>query len=150
MRIAATVIDKRFNTGASLYAPAAPGGLRSPARAGRGLLPRRRGRRGARSVFTNHQNQAQDHKANAPAPFQWTDPTKRRSWERGVEPIESYRQEHGITDRDNALGIEPQDGFERAAPERRENRLREIRRDIGHEHHLEHPRELGRGMGIGR
>ncbi len=79
-----------------------------------------------------------------------TDPAKRRSWERGVELIEGYRQEHGVTDRDNALGTEPQDGFERAARERRENRLREIRLDMGHEHVHEHAIELEHGLGIGR
>jgi hypothetical protein len=79
-----------------------------------------------------------------------TDPAKRRSWERGVELIEGYRQERGISDRDRALGAEPQDGFERAARERREHRLREIRRDMGHEHVHEHAIELEHGLGIGR
>lgn len=79
-----------------------------------------------------------------------SDPAKRRSWESGVELIEGYRQERGVTDRHSALGAEPQDASERAARERRENRLRQIRRDMGHEHVHEHAIELDHSLGIGR
>ena len=36
-----------------------------------------------------------------------SDPERRKAWERGVEAIEAYRQEHGVTDRGRALGAEP-------------------------------------------
>ncbi len=77
------------------------------------------------------------------------DPAKAKSWERGLGLIEDYRQEHGITDRHNALGAEPQDGFERAARERRENRLRQVRLQLGREHVHEHTLELEHSLGIG-
>jgi hypothetical protein len=33
-----------------------------------------------------------------------SDPTKREAWDRAVRGIGGYRQQHGIGDRDNALG----------------------------------------------
>jgi hypothetical protein len=78
-----------------------------------------------------------------------SDPAKAKSWERGVELIEGYRQERGISDRERALGAEPQDGFERAARERRENRLRQIRLQLGRERVHEHTLELDHSLGIG-
>lgn len=78
-----------------------------------------------------------------------SDPARAKSWERGVELIEGYRQEHGISDKDRALGAEPRDGFERAGHERQQNRLRETRRELGHEHVHDHAIELGHSLGIG-
>ena len=37
------------------------------------------------------------------------DPEGAKLWDRAAERIEGYRQEHGITDPANALGIEPSD-----------------------------------------
>ena len=74
--------------------------------------------------------------------------TKQRAWDRGVAEIEGYRQEHRVTDRDSALGAEPQSGFERAGHERQQNRLAEVHRELGHEHHLAHTIELGHSIGM--
>jgi conjugative relaxase-like TrwC/TraI family protein len=50
------------------------------------------------------------------------EPAERRAWDRAAGEIESYRQEHGIRDRDNALGRQPERGhnsLERDAVRRR-------------------------------
>ena len=64
--------------------------------------------------------------------------------------IEGYRQERGVTDKHRALGAEPRDVFERAERERREHRLREVRRDLGRERAHERAIELEHSLGIGR
>jgi hypothetical protein len=46
------------------------------------------------------------------------DPAKRESWDRGVKRIESYRQEHGVTDKSRAFGTRPQ---EQSAREKRQS-----------------------------
>jgi hypothetical protein len=69
-----------------------------------------------------------------------TDPARLARWERGVELIECHRQAHGIKDRRSALGREPESGFSRAAWERSENRLAEVRRQLGL------GREIGRSI----
>jgi hypothetical protein len=79
-----------------------------------------------------------------------TDPTKRNTWERGVEAIERYRQEHGVSDKSQALGAEPKGGAERARRNNELRRLRQVQRELGLEAGLSRSRELGRGMGIGR
>ena len=45
--------------------------------------------------------------------------------------IEGYRERHGIRDRDNALGREPESGAERSAWGSEQRRLRESRRSLG-------------------
>jgi len=69
----------------------------------------------------------------------------RKAWERGVEAIEAYRQEHGVTDRGRALGAEPSRGVE---GERAQRLLREVQLNLGREVRLERSKELGRGMEI--
>jgi hypothetical protein len=56
------------------------------------------------------------------------DPVKRESWDRGVTKIESYRQEHGVTDKSRAFGTRPQ---ERSAQKAAERSLRRIQRELG-------------------
>ena len=83
------------------------------------------------------------------------DPEKRRAWDRGVEGIERYRLEHGITDKDNALGREPERGAERSSWETQHSRLAEQQQGLQREQtrvasrDMEH--DLGHGieMGIG-
>jgi hypothetical protein len=60
-----------------------------------------------------------------------SDPTKRKSWERGVEGIERYRQEHGISDRERAFGAEPKGRSERASWNTQRRRLAEQQRQLG-------------------
>ncbi|HEU4906054.1 MAG TPA: hypothetical protein VFT19_08070 [Solirubrobacterales bacterium] len=57
-----------------------------------------------------------------------SDPEKRRSWEAGVRTIEGYRQEHGVKDRDHALGQDTSRSAERA---REQARLRQSQRELG-------------------
>jgi hypothetical protein len=77
-------------------------------------------------------------------------PTERNTWERGVEGIERYRQENGVTDKSHALGVESKGGAERARRNNELRRLRQVQRELGLEAGLSRSRELGRGMGIGR
>ncbi len=79
-----------------------------------------------------------------------SDPPKRKAWDRGLEMIEGYRQEHAITDPSRAFGAEPKGGAERARREAQLRRLRQVQRELGREVHHERTRELGRGLGIGR
>jgi conjugative relaxase-like TrwC/TraI family protein len=72
-------------------------------------------------------------------------PPERARWERGLSAIERYRQAHGITDSQRALGAEPGSGFEQAAYERARNRLAEVQRELGRSeltHELSHSIEL--------
>jgi AAA domain/TrwC relaxase len=77
------------------------------------------------------------------------DPAKRESWDLGVKKIESYRQEHGVTDKSRAFGTRPQ---ERSAPKAAERSLRRIQRELGLKRQLARARraERGIGRGIGR
>lgn len=77
------------------------------------------------------------------------DPAKRESWDRGVKKIESYRQEHGVTDKSRAFGTRPQ---ERSARKAAERSLRRIQRELGLKRQLARVRraERGFGRGIGR
>jgi hypothetical protein len=79
-----------------------------------------------------------------------SDPAKRQTWDRAVRGIEGYRQQHGIRDRDNALGAEPESRTGRAAREAQERRLRESQRELGREVTATRAQSLGKGMGIGR
>ena len=60
-----------------------------------------------------------------------SEPQKRESWERGVEGIERYRQEHRVTDRRSALGAEPRGGMERHDWEAQQRRVAETQRALG-------------------
>jgi hypothetical protein len=72
------------------------------------------------------------------------DPAKRREWERGVEGVESYRQEHGIKDPHRAFGREA----ERLEQQQARRRLRETQRALGLEPQGVRTRDLGRSAGI--
>ncbi|MDX6601114.1 MAG: hypothetical protein QOF13_316 [Solirubrobacterales bacterium] len=77
------------------------------------------------------------------------DPAKRENWNRGVKKIESYRQQHGVTDKSRAFGTRPQ---ERSARKAAERSLRRIQRELGLKRQLARARraERGIGRGIGR
>jgi hypothetical protein len=79
-----------------------------------------------------------------------TDPAKRKAWDRGVEGIERYRQEHGIKDLGRAFGREAEHGAERARQAAARRRLNETQRVLGLGQGAARARDLGRGMGIGR
>jgi conjugative relaxase-like TrwC/TraI family protein len=78
-----------------------------------------------------------------------TDPDRRWAWDRSVAQIERYRQEHGIRDRDTALGAEPRDPIVRAEHRQAMEALRRAQRQL----RLEQARqarvlEQTRSMGI--
>jgi hypothetical protein len=74
------------------------------------------------------------------------DPVKRESWDSGVGKIESYREEHGVTDKSRAFGTRPQ---ERSAPKAAERSLRRIQRELGLKRQLARARWAERGIGRG-
>ena len=74
------------------------------------------------------------------------DLAKRESWDRGVRKIESYRQEHGVTDKSRAFGTRPQEQSARKAAERS---LRRIQRELGLKRQLARARQAERGFGRG-
>lgn len=81
------------------------------------------------------------------------DPVKARAWDRGVQGIESYRLERGVTDAGHAFGREPVSGPERAAREAAQRRLAEAQRRLGLEQQLtlrDRTRSIERGFSIGR
>ncbi|HEY0278379.1 MAG TPA: hypothetical protein VGC32_08935 [Solirubrobacterales bacterium] len=49
---------------------------------------------------------------------------RRATWDQAVRGIEGYRQQHGIRDRDRALGAEPSDRAARRARERADDSIR--------------------------
>jgi hypothetical protein len=57
------------------------------------------------------------------------DPGERRAWDRGVDQIEGWRAEHGIRDRDNALGSP-------TGSEHEDRRLRDQRRILERQQRL--------------
>jgi conjugative relaxase-like TrwC/TraI family protein len=79
-----------------------------------------------------------------------SDPAKRKAWDRGVEGIERYRQEHGVKDLGKAFGSEAKRGAERARQVAARRQLNETQRVLGLGQHAARARDLGRGMGIGR
>ena len=83
-----------------------------------------------------------------------SDPTKSKAWDRGVKEIESYRQEHGVTDKHRAFGREPESISQRAAREAAQRRLRETQLRLGRERQLaqerKRARNIERGFSIGR
>lgn len=83
-----------------------------------------------------------------------TESSKAREWDHGALGIERYRREYGVTDRNSALGKQPQTGFQRAAHEAAERRLRQAQQRL-HLHQqlkrtMERVREAGRGLGLSR
>jgi len=79
-----------------------------------------------------------------------TEPTKRRAWDRGVGEIETYRQRHGIKDRDRAFGRDPGQAAERSRQERARQQLLQTQRTLGLRQRREKTRSLGRGLGLFR
>jgi conjugative relaxase-like TrwC/TraI family protein len=76
-----------------------------------------------------------------------SDPAKRKAWERGVERIERYRQEHGITDPQRALGSQAE-GLDRIPQRQAERTLRESQRSLGRQMEATQARDLGRSHGL--
>ena len=58
------------------------------------------------------------------------DVRKAVAWNQGVEAICSYRQRHGVQDREHALGPEPQEPSARAERARAELALRRAQRQL--------------------
>ena len=83
-----------------------------------------------------------------------TDPAKAKTWDRGVQDVESYRLEHGVRDTRSAFGREPQDAVARAVREAARRRLAETQRRLGREQQLaktkQRIRSAERGFSIGR
>jgi conjugative relaxase-like TrwC/TraI family protein len=79
-----------------------------------------------------------------------SDPVKRKAWDRGVEGIERYRQEHGVKDLGRPFGRRAEHGAERARQVAARRRLTETQRALGLGQHAVRSRDLSRGMGIGR
>jgi conjugative relaxase-like TrwC/TraI family protein len=76
-----------------------------------------------------------------------SDPVKRREWDGAVRRIEGYRERHGVVDKDNALGREPESGTARASWQAEQSRLVQSQRELGREQ--VHERALDRGIEIG-
>jgi hypothetical protein len=69
---------------------------------------------------------------------------RRETWDAAVRGIEGYRQQHGIRDRDTALGAEPGDRAARLARERAAESIRRAQRRL----ELEQARQIERSMEI--
>lgn len=76
------------------------------------------------------------------------DRAKQQTWDRAVRGIEGYRQQHGIVDRDNALGPKPDSHTGRATREAQERRLQSSQRELGRGQGRE--RSVDRGIELGR
>jgi conjugative relaxase-like TrwC/TraI family protein len=59
-----------------------------------------------------------------------SDPAKRGHWDKAVRGIEGYRQEHGIRDRDNALGGKPKDRSAELAQQQARQSLQRLQRSL--------------------
>ena len=75
-----------------------------------------------------------------------TAPRLLEAWNQGVAEIHSYRQAHGVSDRERALGAEPRAGFEHVAWERAAERLEERQHELGISHERTLVREIGFGL----
>jgi conjugative relaxase-like TrwC/TraI family protein len=71
-----------------------------------------------------------------------TDSAEARAWDRGVQGVERYRLEHGVRDKSNAFGHEPDDALARMTREAAQRRLGEVQRRLNLEHQLDRTREL--------
>ncbi len=60
-----------------------------------------------------------------------SDPAGRATWESAARGIEAWRMEHGIRDRDTALGPEPGRESDRRSRQWAEQAIRRARRDLG-------------------
>ena len=59
-----------------------------------------------------------------------SDPAKREHWDKAVGGIEGYRQQHGIRDRDNALGGKPKDRSAELAQQQARQSLQRLQRSL--------------------
>jgi conjugative relaxase-like TrwC/TraI family protein len=83
-----------------------------------------------------------------------SDPAKRQTWDRAVRGIEGYRHQHGVVDRDNALGRRPEFEPKRSTWESQRRELRESQRRLERSQAVERFRDLhrtiDRGIDLGR
>jgi conjugative relaxase-like TrwC/TraI family protein len=77
-----------------------------------------------------------------------SDPERGGTWDRAVGGIEGYRQEHGIEDRDSALGKEPRSGVEQMRWHQQRSRLAEQQQELRQEHAAELDIDYGMEIGI--
>ncbi len=114
-----------------------------------------------RQVLTEREEQALTAARLSPPPYivkelgeRPREPAKAKAWDQGVKTIESYRQEHGVTDRRRALGREPQSNSQKAAREAARRRVREVQLRLGRERQLAQAKRIRqsveRGFSIGR
>jgi len=75
-----------------------------------------------------------------------TDVHRAREWDRAAGEIEGYRQQHGIVDRDTALGPQSKDAAQRLVRERVQRQVEQSRRRLGLER--ERARAQTRDMGV--
>ena len=73
-----------------------------------------------------------------------SDPAKREHWDKAVRGIEGYRQEHGIGDRDNALGGKPKDRSAELAQQQARQSLQRLQRSL----QLRQARTIEQSQGI--
>ena len=77
------------------------------------------------------------------------DLAKRKAWERGVEGIERYRQDHRVTDPNRAFGPGAKGAAERAAQEQALRRLAAVQRALGRHTEAVRVRDAGRSISTG-
>lgn len=81
------------------------------------------------------------------------DPEKAKAWDSGVRDIETYRGEHGIKDKDSALGQRPEGWAERASHEHAQDRIREAQRRLGRQQQadrsMQRSQEMDHGLDFG-
>ncbi|HXV05909.1 MAG TPA: MobF family relaxase [Solirubrobacterales bacterium] len=80
-----------------------------------------------------------------------TEPELRWDWDRGVEKIERYRQEHDVRDKEHAFGkSEPKDRIQRIGREVAQEELRRTQRQLGLDRGTERSHDVGQERGGGR
>ncbi|HEY2714936.1 MAG TPA: AAA family ATPase [Solirubrobacterales bacterium] len=77
-----------------------------------------------------------------------SDPAKRTAWDRAVAGVETYRQEHGIGDRDSTLGAEPRDSLARVQHRRATETLQRAQRQLRLEQTQARVKQQTRSIGI--
>jgi len=73
-----------------------------------------------------------------------SDPAKREHWDKAVRGIEGYRQQHGIGDRDNALGGKPKDRSAELAQQQARQSLQRSQRSL----QIQQARTIEQSQGI--
>jgi cytochrome c1 len=77
-----------------------------------------------------------------------TDPTKRWTWDQAVAGIEAYRQQHGVRDKDAALGAPDGDSPAKLEHKQATKALKRAQRQLGLEREQARVREQTRGLEI--